>query len=87
MKTATVIIPDMKWRADAKLYQLNPPYQTYEYVIVSAVVAPDTGLPETLVFPSNFRGETNMHDIFGRRGTLSHFDVLKEMGYSVVNPN
>jgi len=81
------------WKSRAKLYRLDPPFVvekrhekdeyagTFKFVIVSAVVALFTGA-ETLVFPATEDGEPiHMLDIAGFRGTLSHSEVLAEMGY------
>ena len=84
------------WRGRVNLYRLDPPlvrepqYEddeysgTFEYVLVSAVIAPFSGA-ETLVFPATEDGEAvHMLDIAGLGGTLSHSEVIKDMGYEEV---
>ena len=84
---------------DAALYLLNPPLkgweweddedskaESYEYVVVSAAVAPFSG-PETYLFPSNAEGEvTDWGELPGsHKGRLSHAAALKRAGYRIVH--
>lgn len=97
MKKAYFIKTLVGWRSWAKLYKLDPPFVveedpcedrypgTFEFVIVSAVIAPFTGA-ETLVFPATDEGKPiDMLEIAGSRGTLSHSKVLADMGYKEVS--
>ena len=80
-------------RADARFYRVDPPLPGwdddtfYEYIIVSAV---DTGFtfggPETYIFPADeFGAALDMMELPGsQRGTLSHEDVLGDLGYTVI---
>lgn len=81
--------------ADQKLYKLSRPmkyggyngefYET-EYVVVSAIVAMDTQLPETFIFPATETGRILSYlDLPGSfRGELNHRKALENAGYVVI---
>jgi len=81
--------------ADQQLYRLSTPmkyggysgefYET-EYVMVSAVVAMDTQLPETYIFPATETGRILSYlDLPGGfRGELNHRKALENAGYVVI---
>lgn len=73
-------------RGDARLYEMSPPLEGHTFVVVSAVIAMFSG-PETYIFPANEKGEIeDWGELEGsQRGTLSHSDVLRELGYEVAN--
>jgi len=75
------------------LYKLNPPIEdwdsyniSYEYVVVSSVVARGTG-PETFIFPSSPKGKVIGYlELPGSlQGTLELEDALKNAGYQIEN--
>ena len=71
-----------------KLYRLEPPIDTsIEYVISSAVDAPDSG-PETYLFQANADGEiTNWSELHGSfRGGKNCDQAIENAGYTVVEP-
>lgn len=86
---------DSDVQADQRLYRLSTPmkfggyngefYET-EYVIVSAVVAMDTQLPETYIFPATETGRKLSYvDLPGSfRGELNHRKALENAGYVVI---
>lgn len=94
MKTAYVLKENLKnFKGTAVLYRLDPPleYQddentySFEFVVSSAVVVPITG-PETLIFPSNDKGNVAWWtDITGCRGVYSPSQAIEEEGYKVVD--
>jgi len=95
MKTAKLLKKDLKgFKGTASLYELIPVYKekdwkdklhTYKYVVASAVVAMDTGSPETFIFPAKKTGEVkNYGELKGSyRGGLSHRKAFKGMGYTI----
>lgn len=72
------------WAGDARVYQLTPEHEGYEYVVVSAVNAPFSG-PETYIFPSNEIGEVSDWGELGgsQRRSISHEEILEGLGYLV----
>lgn len=96
VKTATYVRDKKRFQGRASLYHVNPPigydmdYDTDEYqsktdfVIVSTVVAPFSGL-ETFIFPADKNGEiTSWGELDGsQRGTSSHREVLEAAGYTL----
>lgn len=94
-KIAQFIGEVIGWRGNVALYFVDPPMR-YEglkisgqndgetsYVLVSAVVAPDTSGPETYIFPATSDGEPiNMLEMDGSlRGVLDHKAALSAAGY------
>lgn len=85
--------------AEQGLYKLSPPllYPKYdydletevehstEYVVVSAVVAFDTGRPETFIFSADEQGKViDWGELGGSyRGGMSHEVALKRAGYEL----
>lgn len=75
---------------DARLYHLDPPLagygdeETYEYVVVSATVAFDSG-PETFIFGADKNGEVeDWLELSGSvQGTLVHAEALENAGYAI----
>lgn len=76
---------------DARLFRLDPPLRDdyreaeYEYVVVSAVVAPYSG-PETYIFGADYKGEVvNWGELPGSfRGGLDHDAALSGADYEVT---
>jgi len=89
MKIATFVKNLEGWRGDARLYRVDPPMngddgETFEYVIVSDVVAFDTNRPETLIFGCNKDEETDYCDLKGSfRGDIDHNQALRNAGYVI----
>ncbi len=67
---------------EMRLYRTN----TGEHLIVSAVVAFDTG-PETYIFAADASGEiTSWHELSGSfKGALDHERALRGAGYTVMS--
>ena len=97
MKTATELNRKLSGSgAQQRHYKLSEPMEwkdwendqqcTTDYVIVSSVVAFDTGQPETFIFPSDESGKvTDFRELDGsQRGTLDHEKALVNAGYEVV---
>ena len=83
---ATFITQLTGFRGDARLYQMEPPYQDSEYVVVSGVpMAFDTGQPETYIFKADPEGEiTDWVELEGSfRGALDHSRALEGAGYTI----
>ena len=78
--------------ARRRLYRLDPPmvraYGTTEYVVVSSLsLAPDTRLPEALIFEANQYGKITDMDqplIGSNRVNDSHEYALKNAGYEIA---
>ena len=72
------------YTGEAKLYQLEPPLDGNEYVVVSATYAMFSG-PETYIFPATPDGTvTGWGELDGSfRGELDHKLALKNAGYEV----
>ena len=73
-----------------ELFACDPPMRDYNsrehrYVVASAIVARDTGKPETYFFPADKDGKiVGWGELPGsRRGTLDIDVVLGEAGYEV----
>ena len=98
MKTARFIKNLEGWRGDARLYELSEPAE-YDYidfevetgktkfVAVSAISsAPDTGLPETYIFPCDEDGNIlswlEMEGSF--QGGMDHERALNNAGFTVI---
>lgn len=89
-KTAKFVREIVSKRAVQRIYRVDPPVafaddpsRSSRYVLVSATVVPITG-PETLAFPCDKDGYVlSWIDVFGRCGTLSHEQVLREAGYAL----
>lgn len=94
-KTAT-FVKDLsnKFTGRAFLFKISPPmkswsekkFEYWRYVVVSAVVAPFSG-PETYIFPADKEGNVDCWlELDGsQRGTMSHREVLEDLGYVVKN--
>ena len=67
------------------LFQMDPPHEGHEYVVVSATFAMFSG-PETYIFPATENGEvTDWGELNGSyRGDFDHDKALKNAGYKVV---
>lgn len=97
MKTATLIksLPTSATGATQALYLMHPPikedgyseddYALWNYVVVSAVNAFDTG-DETYIFPANEKGEiVSWGELDGSmKGTRSHAEALANAGYTIT---
>lgn len=78
-------------RGHARLYRMIPPLpdsdgKAYEYIIVSAAEIPGVG-PETYIFPARAAASepVSYSEMSGsQRGTLSHEQVLKDLGYRIA---
>lgn len=81
-------VKDAGWASDARLFRLDPPLDdgdtSYEYVIVSGVVAMFSG-SETYIFPARADGEAiNMRELDGSfRGDIDHAKALRNAGYEI----
>ena len=79
----------LSWRADARLYRVEPPYQGHDFLVVSAAVVPFTGA-ETYIFAATAETAVTEQpsswlELGGSsRGTLSHAEVLNYIGYVVT---
>jgi hypothetical protein len=89
-KMATKVRHITGWSGNAILYKLNTPMadgygKKTSFVIVSAVVVPFGGGPETYIFPATEDGKAiNMLDMDGSyRGGLDHKEALERAGYEV----
>lgn len=95
MKIAQEIKKLSNWYGDARLYKLSEPHahytwdneeKFYDYVIVSAVVAPISGA-ETYIFPAagiDADSPVSFSEMPGSsRGTLDHAKVLSDIGYEI----
>jgi hypothetical protein len=84
---ATMVNKLSGWRGDARVFKMEPAYEGHEYVIVSAADAPFSG-PETYIFPTDNAVNdepSSWGELPGsKRGTLSHYEVLSDLGYEVV---
>jgi hypothetical protein len=73
-------LPD--WTGDANLYKLEPPIDDMTHIVVSAVMALDTGQAETLIFAANeataeTQEPTSWTDLDGSlKGTLDHEEAI-----------
>lgn len=70
---------------EARLFKMDPPLEGHKYIVVSATVAMFSG-PETYIFPADEKGAIeDWGELKGsRRGTLSHEDVLSDIGYEIA---
>ena len=99
MKTATLIknLGTSASGAKQSLYLMTPPIKEegyseddatllWNYVVVSAVSAFDTGCDETYIFPANEKGKiVSWLELPGSmRGTLSHTEALANAGYNIT---
>lgn len=95
MTRTAKLIRALDWNSNASLYKLSEPVEfsnlgtgdrsTTGYVIASAVIAFGHWREECLVFPAKEDGELwNMLEIIGRR-TMSHAEVLGELGFEIVD--
>lgn len=98
MKTATLIknLPTSASGATQALYLMTPPIKEegyseddatlWNYVVVSAVRAFDTGRNETYIFPANEKGDiVSWGELDGSmRGTRSHAEALANAGYTIA---
>lgn len=96
MKTATLVKDNLRhFNGHAAFYRLSEPIhyvswadendiRDYDYVIVSTANA--FGYWETYIFGANSEGAVlNWTELEGsRKGTLSHKEVLKNAGYTLV---
>jgi len=95
MKTARFIKKLEGWRGRAKLYELSEPVEygwtekgETKFVAVSAIsFAPDTGLPETYIFPCDKDGNVlDWLELEGSfRGGMDHEKALNNAGFTVVD--
>lgn len=69
----------------ASLYQLDPPLEGHEFVVVSAVNVPSSG-PETYIFGADKEGRiVDWSELDGSfRGGLDHVAALENAGYEIV---
>lgn len=76
----------MKWESDARLYRLDPHPEGYEYVVVSAVMVPYGGGPETYIFRADAQGNVlDWSELEGSlRGSLDHAEALRGAGYGIA---
>lgn len=84
MKTATFIKQMEGWNGDAKLYRMDPPYDSHTHVVVSAVE--NEYVHETYIFPCNAEGkDVDYMELEGStRNTTSHSYVLTIIGYDII---
>lgn len=91
---------DDSFRGQAGLYEMDPPLveeswddeeeaTEHRYVIISATVVPyGFAGPETYIFPASgpdATGPSSWGELSGsQRGTLSHREVLSDLGYEIV---
>jgi hypothetical protein len=85
MNTAKFIGKGKRFRGDARIYQMDPPYHGSEYVAVSGTDVPFSGA-ETYIFKSDENGKVSE---FGElpgsfRGEINHVRALKNAGYEVL---
>lgn len=84
MKTATKLKQVM--HSQAALYRMDPPYESHEFVIVSAKVVAFTG-PETYAFPAASADSDSPSDWVeldcSFRGGISHAECLQRAGYEI----
>ena len=77
----------LKGKGEKRLYQLTPPLNGHDHVVVSAVDVswPLGNGPETYIFAATEFGEiTNYMDLPGSfRGALDHERALKNAGYEI----
>ncbi len=71
-----------KWQGVANLYQMTPPHEGHEYVIVSAV---NQHVTETYLFAASPDGEVvEWCEMNGSlKGTTDHAEALAAAGYEV----
>jgi hypothetical protein len=83
MNKATFVKQMLNDVAVQELYRLEPPYEDYDFVVVSATVVPYSG-PETYIFGADSNGEIlKWLELPGSyRGGLSHETALKNAGYT-----
>ena len=75
------------FRGDARLYQLDPPLDGNEFVVVSGIdKAIDTLKPETFIFKANGKGEVlDWLELPGSfEGSVDHVKALEGAGYTIV---
>ncbi len=84
------------------VYELNPSLEENKFVVVSSVDLSKNWLlfsvidkftprgfanTETYILPSNGNEITNFGELDGsQKGTMSHKEVLEDLGYEVENP-
>ena len=94
MNTATPIFRPQGTTGNQCSFLLNPPYvetdwddkQTVHYIIVvSGADVPGDG-PEVMAFPGTRTGQATLsgHAIREIRGTMSHRELLTQMGYTIT---
>jgi len=91
MNTA-VFVKDVEreTRGDQRVYQLDPPLEGHEFVVVSAVELPASvhrlgQSCETYIFPSDGEEVIEYMDLPGSiKNTMDHEEALKEAGYEIV---
>lgn len=72
------------------LFQMNPPLEENEYVIVSAILlAFDTGVPETYIFGADVDGNiVDWRELEGSfQGAIDIEKAINNAGYDIVNEN
>lgn len=85
---------EQQTRGDQRVYQLDPPLEGHEFVVVSAVdtswiyagleMPPWGGSCETFIFPSDGEEITDYGELEGSlKGTMSHEEALHAAGYTV----
>lgn len=100
-KEAILIRKLKKWRGNACLYRLNPPFESdhnfrpwnsteeeevYEYIIVSSVQAKHFYKSETMIFASTKSGKAPDDAHAFRTSKLkNHEKVLEQIGYTLVS--
>jgi len=85
MATATYVSSPKGWDGDAHIYQMEPPHQGFDQVVVSPL---DNGLTtETYIFGLAPDGEVNWDELPGsRKGSWAHAQILESIGYQIVTP-
>ena len=78
-------LKNVESEAQQAVYQMAPPLQGYEYVVVSAACV--FGESETYIFGSDAKGQiVNWSELDGSfKGQLSHETALSNAGYKIVN--
>jgi hypothetical protein len=74
------------FQGNAELYKVTPALEGFDFVVVSATVAFDTGSPETYIFGADENGTVvSWGELEGSfRGELDISKALSLAGYTVV---
>ena len=94
MKKAIFIKKLKGYRGDARLYKLSTPIKedaygderNANYVVVSGVLAYDTGIEETYIFESDIEGNIKDYaELDGSfKGSIDHEKALNNAGYKLI---